>query len=92
LLPVMAATSARKLKVVAKTKRMVRADPASDFLRRKQLYAAPHQLIAFDRGGADDPEHHRAHGSERAAQKKGLHPINPLKIETQASVRTFSNR
>jgi hypothetical protein len=57
---------------------MVCADPALDFLRRKQLYTAPHKLIALDRGGADDPEHHRAHGSERATQNKGLHPINPF--------------
>ena len=92
LLPVVAVTSVRKLRAAAKTKRMVGADPALDFLRRKQLHAAPHQLIALDRGGADDPEHHRAHDSERATQKNGLHPINPLKIETQTSVRTFSNR
>jgi hypothetical protein len=71
---------------------MARADPALDFLRRKQLYAAPHQLIAFDRGGAHNAEHHRTHGTERATQKKGLHPVNPLKIGTQTSVRTFRNR
>jgi hypothetical protein len=56
---------------------MVRDDPALDFLSRKQLYAAPHQLIALGCGGADDPEHHRAYGPERAAQKKGLHLANP---------------
>jgi hypothetical protein len=71
---------------------MVRGDPASDFLRRERFQATPGELVVLDRGGADNPKHHRADGPKRAAQKNGLHPANPSKIGVQISVRTFRNR
>src|ERR1700683_4045031 len=56
-----------------------RLHSSSKLLGRKQPAAAPDHHVALCRGRADDPEDHRTHGAEHAAQDNGLHEPQSLR-------------